>query len=54
VRFRARQYLVDGEQPVEAACLDPPLLLDQLALDHRDLRDRPTPGKTAEAKELHE
>ena len=51
VRFRARQHLIDRQQAVEAGRGDPLLLLDQLALDHRDLRNRSAPGEKAEAKE---
>ena len=54
VRLGPGKHLVDGEQPVEARRRDPLLFLDQLALDHRDLRDRPAPGEQAEAQEAEE
>ena len=54
MRLGSGQHLVDGEQAVEARRLDPSLFLDQLALDHPDLRDRPAPGEEAEPQEAQE
>jgi len=51
VRFRAGKHLIDREQPVEARWLDPPFLLDQFSLDHRNLRDWTAPRQEAEPKE---
>ena len=48
------KHLIDRQQPVEALGRQPFLFLDQLALDHRDLGDRPAPGEQAEAQEARE
>ena len=50
----AGEDLVDGEQFLEAQLGDPPLLIDELPLDHRDLRRRPSPGEQAELEEADE
>src|SRR6476620_12690774 len=54
MRLGAGKDLVDGEHLLEAGLRDPPLLVDALALDHRDLRRRTTPGQAAELEEADE
>ena len=54
VRLRARQHLHDREQPVERAAADPFLFVDELAADHRDLRDRAAERHHPEAQEADE
>ena len=54
VRLRAGEHLVDGEQTLEVRLADPPFLIYALALDHRDLRCRSTPGEAAELEEANE
>ena len=54
VRLGPGQDLVDGQQSVEALAGDPPLLVDELLPEHRDLgaRGRPTassPNRTNRA-----
>jgi hypothetical protein len=45
MRLGAGKHLVDRQLPLEGPLVDPALLVDALALDHRDLRRRPAPGK---------
>ena len=54
VRLGPGQHLVDGERLLEGLLGDPALLVDALALDHRDLRRRPAPGERAELQEADE
>ena len=46
--------LVDGQGAMEALDGHPPLLLDELLLEHRDLRHGPAPGEGPEAEEPQE
>src|ERR1700709_1789364 len=54
VRLWAGEDLVDGEKVLEARLADPAFLVDALALDHRDLRRWPSPGKATELEEAEE
>ena len=54
VRLRARKHLVDGERLLEGLLVDPVLLVDALALEHRDLRRGAAPGERAELQEANE
>ena len=54
MRLGPREHLVDGERLLERLLGDPALLVDALALDHRDLRRRPAPGEGAELEEADE
>jgi hypothetical protein len=54
VRLGPRQHLVDGEGLAEGLLVDPALLVDALALDHRDLRRGATPGEEPEVQETSE
>ena len=54
VRLGTGEDLVDGELALEGLLGDPPLLVDALALDHRDLRRRPAPGQAAEPEKASE
>jgi len=54
MRLGPGQDLVDCQQAVKALRAQPFLFLDKLALDHRDLGNRPAPGEQAEAKEANE
>ena len=54
MRLGAGKHLVGGKQAIEAGTVDPLGLVHQLPPDHRDLRDRATPGEAAEAKEAEE
>lgn len=54
VRLWPGQDLIGGEKAIELRRVQPTLLLDQFAADHRDLRDGPTPGEEAEAEEAKE
>ena len=54
VGLRAGEDLVDGERLLEGLLVDPALLVDALALDHRDLRGRAAPGEGAELQEAQE
>src|SRR5262249_34683629 len=50
----AGEHLIDREQALEVGLADPPFLIDALALDHRYLRRRPSPGEAAKLEEAHE
>jgi hypothetical protein len=54
MRFGSGEHLVDGKDAVEVPRRDPALLVDELAADQRDLRDRPTPREQAETQEPQE
>jgi len=54
VRLGAGQHLVDGQRLLEGLLVDPVLLVDALALDHRDLRRRAAPGERPELQEANE
>src|SRR5213592_4827513 len=54
VGLGAGQHLVDGEQALEAPLGDPPLFIDALALNHRYLRRRASPGEAAKLEKAKE
>ena len=54
VRLGPGEHLVDGQRLLEGVLVDPALLVDALALDHRDLRSGPAPGKRSELQEASE
>jgi hypothetical protein len=54
VRLRPWQHLVDGKKAIETAAREPALLVDEVAPDHGDLGDRPTPCEQPEAQEADE
>jgi hypothetical protein len=54
VGLRARQYLVDGQHPVEFFFRNPFFLFHQLAPDHGDLGHRTTPGQESEPEKTQE
>lgn len=54
VRLRPRQHLHDGQQLVESVAGNPPLVIDELAADHRDLRHGSAERHRSEAQEAQE
>jgi hypothetical protein len=54
VRLGTGEDLKDGEGLLEIRFGDPPLLVDALVLDHRDLRRRATPGQGPELQKAQE
>src|SRR4051795_8007221 len=54
VSLGSGEHLVDGEQLLEGLLGDPVLLVDALALDHRDLCCRAAPCEEAELQEPNE
>jgi hypothetical protein len=47
----SRKHLVDGQRSIESFRRDPPLLVDELATQHGDLRHRTAPRQQTEAEE---
>ncbi len=54
MRFRARQHLIDREQPFEVPRGNPLFLHDEFLPDHLDLCDRSAPGERAKTQKPQE